>query len=75
MQVFMEMFLTVASLIFLLVGALFLLSPQTVVKISNFLNLTAFTIDEKMHRMRRAVGAFFLVLSIVLWYIGFPGPR
>lgn len=67
----MEVFLVFASLVFLIFGSLFLLSPETVRKICNLLNKTAFAVDEKMHAYRRIIGVIFLCLSIFCWHLGF----
>lgn len=68
----MEIFLTIMGVVFFIIGSLFLLSPKTVVKASNFLNFTLFKIDKKIHAWRRPFGILFLLLSIFSWYIGFP---
>lgn len=75
----MELFLMIASMLFLIFGTLLLLSPSAFEKVSNFLNRKAFFVSEdkveNVSTIRRAVGISLLALSIILWYISFPGPR
>jgi hypothetical protein len=65
----MEIFLVVAALVFFIFGTLLLLSPESVVKLSTTTNKVLFSLDEKIPKLRRPIGIFFLVLTIYLWYV------
>ncbi len=65
----MEIFLAVVALIFLIIGSLLLLSPQTIEKLTNLTNLAVFNIDDKIHIWRRPLGITLLTLSIFCWHI------
>jgi len=69
MEIFLETFLIVAAVIFFIFGSLLLLSPVTVEKICNLLNQVLFTVDNKIHTLRRPLGIVLLGLTILLWYI------
>ena len=65
----MEIFLILAALLCFIFGSLLLLSPESVVKISNMTNKVLFTVDERIHNIRRPLGIMFLAVTIFLWYI------
>lgn len=65
----METFLIVTSIIFFIFGLLLLLSPAKVEKIAKVTNIVLFTIDDKIHTVRRPMGIIFLVLTVFLWFV------
>ncbi len=65
----MEIFLIASSLLFLVFGAMLLLAPETIEKISKATNQGLFFIDDHIHAWRRPIGIFFLALCIFLWYV------
>jgi len=65
----MELFLVVSAGIFFIAGSLLLLSPKLVMKISDMMNKALFTLDDKIPKLRRPLGIFFLAITIYLWYI------
>lgn len=65
----MELFLVVAALIFLVIGSLLLLAPETVEKIAKLTNRVLFTVDDKIHAWRRPLAIALLALSIFCWYV------
>ncbi|MEA3347347.1 MAG: hypothetical protein U9Q21_04615 [Candidatus Auribacterota bacterium] len=67
----MELFSVVAAMVFLVFGSLLLLSPESIKKIEKVTNKVIFTIDKKVHSLRRPLGVALLGLSIYLWFIAF----
>ena len=65
----MAAFLIVAALIFLVLGSLFLLSVESVVKITALTNRIVFNMDDEIRSWRRPLGIALLALSIFSWYI------
>jgi uncharacterized BrkB/YihY/UPF0761 family membrane protein len=65
----MEIFLIIATVVLFVFGVLLLLSPETVLKVSAFLNRVICPVDEEVRRWRRPIGIFFLALTIFLWYV------
>ena len=67
----MELFSVVVAMVFLVFGSLLLLSPKSIEKIEKVTNKVVFTIDKKVHSLRRPLGIALLGLSIYLWFIAF----
>ena len=65
----MEVFLGIASIFFLIFGAMLLLSPKTVERISKATNRVLFNLDDKIPLARTPLGILLLAISIFLWYI------
>ncbi|NQU95195.1 MAG: hypothetical protein HQ549_03055 [Candidatus Omnitrophica bacterium] len=64
----MEVFLGIASIFFLIFGAMLLLSPNIVERISKATNKVLFNLDDKIQSTRRPLGILLLAISIFLWY-------
>lgn len=65
----MEIFLVISAGLFFVAGTLFMLSPKSVMRIYDMTNKALFTLDDKIPKLRRPLGIFFLSITIFLWYI------
>ena len=64
----MERFLILAAVLLFVFGVLLIFAPGVVKKISDFLNKSILSVDEKMRASHSLSGVLLLILSAVVFY-------
>ena len=65
----MDLFLIGSAVVLLIFGGLLLLAPNTVKKLSDFLNKSILPIEDKMRAAHAVSGIILVVLSVIVFYI------
>jgi predicted MFS family arabinose efflux permease len=65
----MDIFLIVSAIALLIFGALLVLMPDTVKKISDFLNRSVLPVEDKMRSSNVMSGVILIAVSVIVFYI------
>lgn len=65
----MDKFLIIAAITLLLFGALLLFRPDSIKKLSDFLNRSILPIEDKMRASHTISGVILLILGIIVFYL------